>query len=145
MNFDVGKKFYNLSKFGGGGEVIWTKSKRTAVFCQFLPIAKVGKTCLCYYFASGHASTVFFAFCCENWHIRWMNRHPVCRLKGWGKTCFLMVFHAILRQILIFCFCAISYCLVDLFRKGGRGHTPICQLFPAKKKFFLVIGFWTFT
>ena len=33
MNFNVGKKLYKLSKLGeGGGEVIWTKSKRTAVF-----------------------------------------------------------------------------------------------------------------
>ena len=28
------KKLYKLSKLGGGGEVIWTKSKRTAVFCR---------------------------------------------------------------------------------------------------------------
>ena len=30
MNFEVGKKLYRLSKWGG--EVIWTKSKRTATF-----------------------------------------------------------------------------------------------------------------
>ena len=28
------KKWYNLSKFWGGGKVIWTKSKRTALFPQ---------------------------------------------------------------------------------------------------------------
>ena len=33
---------------------------------------------------------LFFAFCCENWHIRWMNRHPVsCR---GGQTFFFMAF-----------------------------------------------------
>ena len=48
----------------------------------------------------------FFAFCFENLHMIWMNGQLVS-LWG-GHTCFLMVFHAILRQILISCFCAIS-------------------------------------
>ena len=53
-----------------------------------------------------HASTVFFCiFICKNWHIWWLNRHPFS-LKG-AATCFLMGFHAILRQILKYRFCAI--------------------------------------
>ena len=70
------------------------------------------QTCLCYFsgllryfFSIGHASA-FFAFCCENWHKRWMNRHPVS-LRG-GQTFFFMAFHTILRQILNFGFSAIS-------------------------------------
>ena len=38
----------------------------------------------------------------------WMNRHSLS-LKG-GQTCFLLVFHAILRLILNYSFCAISSC-----------------------------------
>ena len=48
---------------------------------------------LCYFFASRHAITVFFAFHCENWQKGCMNRHPVS-LRG-GKHVF-MVFHSIL-------------------------------------------------
>ena len=48
----------------------------------------------------------FFAFCCTNWHIWWMNRHPLS-LKG-GATCFLMVHHNILSLILKYHFCASS-------------------------------------
>ena len=49
---------------------------------------------------------LFFAFCCENWHIRWMNRHPVS-FRG-GQTFFFMTFHTILGPILNYGFCAIS-------------------------------------
>ena len=38
----------------------------------------------------------------------WMNRHSLS-LKG-GQTCFLLAFHAILRLILNYSFCAISSC-----------------------------------
>ena len=63
--------------------------------------------CCANFFVSVHAFTVFFfAFCCTNWHIWWMNRHPLS-LKG-GATCFLMVHHAILRLILKYSFCASS-------------------------------------
>ena len=41
---------------------------------------------LCYFFASWHKSTVFFAFCCENWHISWMN--IPCKLNGWSNILF---------------------------------------------------------
>ena len=69
-------------------------------------------TCLCYYSAllsyilPVDTQVVFFAFCCENGHIRWMNRHPVS-LKN-GQIWFLMVFHVILKQISNYCFCTIS-------------------------------------
>ena len=45
----------------------------------------------------------FLHFCIRFFHIRWMNRHPVS-----GQTFFLMGFHAILRQILNYCFDAIT-------------------------------------
>ena len=38
------------------------------------------------HFWNGVTSTDFFAFCCENWHKRWMNRHLVS-VRG-GQTCF---------------------------------------------------------
>ena len=73
--------------------------------------AQTAHTRLCYFqafcaiFATGHASTVFFAFCCQNWPIRWMSRHIVSLRVV--QTCFLMVFYAIMRLILNDCFCAI--------------------------------------
>ena len=55
--------------------------------------AQTAQTRLCYFsgllsylYASGHAITVFFAICCENWHIRWIIRRPV-NLRV-GLTCF---------------------------------------------------------
>ena len=57
------------------------------------------------FFASGHASNFYLAFCCENSHYK-MDRHPVSLRDG--QTCFLMAFHVILRQILNCCFCTIS-------------------------------------
>ena len=50
----------------------------------------------------------FSAFCCENWHIRWMKWHPDSL--RWSRTCFLAVFHTILSQISNYYFCAISSC-----------------------------------
>ena len=54
--------------------------------------AQTAQTRLCYFFrlaglffASGHTSTVFFAFYRANWQIRWLN-NPVS-LRG-GQTCF---------------------------------------------------------
>ena len=35
---------------------------------------------LCYFFASGHTNTVFFAFSCENWKV---DEWTPCKLKGW--------------------------------------------------------------
>ena len=116
--------------------------KNSSFFVSSSLMPKLEKRVCAIIFSSGHANTIFFAFCCKNWHIRWMNRLPVCRLKGWSKTCFLMVFHAILRQILIFCFCAISYCLANHFRKGGRGIPQSAKFLTPKNSFF-VIGFWT--
>ena len=49
-------------------------------------------------FSPVDTQVLFFAFCREIWIIRWMNRHPVS-LRG-CQTSFLMVCHAILRQIL---------------------------------------------
>ena len=64
----------------------------SALLCYFLPVdTQVLVNC--------------FAFCCENWHKRWMNRHPVS-LRG-GQTCVLMVIHTILRHISNSCFCAV--------------------------------------
>ena len=48
----------------------------------------------------------FFAFSYENWQIWWVNRHPVSLRSG--QICFSMVFHAILRQLSNYRFCAIS-------------------------------------
>ena len=58
-----------------------------------------------------NTEVLFFAFCCEIWHKRWMNRHPE-KLRG-GQTCFLMVFRAVLRLSNYF-FCSIfsrEFCL----------------------------------
>ena len=62
---------------------------------------------LWYFFASVRTRKYCFfcIFICKNWHIWWLNRHPFS-LKG-AATCFLMGFHAILRQILKYRFCAI--------------------------------------
>ena len=89
--------FVGLHKPQGQGHS-W-KNTRTAQtrLCYFSGL-------LCHFFASWHAITVLFAFCCENWHIRWMNRHPLS-LK---QTCCSMVFQATLMQIWNYCFCAIS-------------------------------------
>ena len=38
--FGVQKKLYMLSKLGGGGMVIWTKSKRTAAFFVRAPLRR---------------------------------------------------------------------------------------------------------
>ena len=64
----------------------------------------VFQACYAIFLASWHTITVLFAFCCENWHKRWMNRHPLS-LK---QTCCSMVFQATLMQIWNYCFCAIS-------------------------------------
>ena len=73
--------------------------------------AQTAQTRLCYfsgflcYFCHWTCKYCFFAFCCQNWPLRWMSRHSV----SWrvGQTCFLMVFYAIMRLILNDCFCAI--------------------------------------
>ena len=39
-HIDVQRMWYKLSKFGGGDEVIWTKSERTATFSGNLPSCK---------------------------------------------------------------------------------------------------------
>ena len=70
-------------------------------------------------------------FCILLWklNIRCMNRHPVSVGSRGGQTCFLMVFHASLRQILNCYFCAIS--LWEL---------PVCAIFYAF--FQLWLGDW---
>ena len=62
--------FVGLHKPQGQGHS-W-KNTRTAQtrLCYFSGL-------LCHFFASWHAIIFLFAFCCENWHIRWMNRHPL--------------------------------------------------------------------
>ena len=58
--------------------------------------AQTAQTRLCYFslfslavlfFCHWTRKYCFFAFCCENWHIRWMNRHPVS-FKGVVKHAF---------------------------------------------------------
>ena len=58
---------------------------------------------LCYYFASGHTSTVFF--CIFLWKLTYMIDEKTSCYKectpsdqSSGQTCFLMVFHAIFRR-----------------------------------------------
>ena len=46
-----------------------------------------------------------FSFCCENWNILWMTTMSAS-VRG-GPTCFWITIHAVLRQILTCCFCAI--------------------------------------
>ena len=138
MNFDFGKKFW-----GRGGGNLDKIQKNSSFFLSSSLMSKLEKHVCAIILPVDMQLLFFFAFCCENWHLRWMNRHPVCRLKGWGKTRLLMVFHAILRQILFFCFCANSYCLADLFRKGREGAYPNLPTFSLQKTAFLVIGFWT--
>ena len=53
-----------------------------------------------------------------------MNRHPLS-LRG-GETYFLIVFHAIIRQISNYCFCAISSCKL-----------PVCAIS------YVFCGFWS--
>ena len=71
-------------------------------------------------------------FCILLWklNIRCMNRHPVSVGSRGGQTCFLMVFHASLRQILNCYFCAIS--LWEL---------PVCAIFYAFFQLWLG-GLW---
>ena len=59
-----------------------------------------------------NTEVLFFAFCCGNQHLRWISTHHVCQ--SGGQTCFLVVFHAILRQISIYCFCACAISLRQL-------------------------------
>ena len=68
-----------------------------------------------FYFASGHASTVFLHFVVKI-DIRWRNRHPLSL--SVGKTCFLMTFHVILRQISNYCLCAVPL-----------GEFSVCAIF----------------
>ena len=44
--------------------------KNARHICVFFTLAVL-------FYASGHTSTDFFAFCCETWHIWWMTRHLV--------------------------------------------------------------------
>ena len=54
-----------------------------------------------------YGSDVFFPFCWRSGWIIWlMNRHHLS-LRG-GHTCFVMVFHSILRQYSNYRFCALS-------------------------------------
>ena len=91
------KRIYHLSAQNRFVNEPWAKvspivrktRRRRRHFCEFF-----------------QASCAIFAFYCENWHKRWMNRRPL-NLRG-GQLCFLMVFHADLRQISNYLFCAIS-------------------------------------
>ena len=61
------------------------------------------------FFANGHASAVFFCILLQE------AEEAPCKPRG-GQTCFFsMVFQAILRQILNYCFCAKSFCLCYFF------------------------------
>ena len=82
------------------GSIIVVKTRRRAdVGCAIFRLAVI-IFCWC------RRKYCFFAFYCKNRHIWWMKRHPFSP-KG-GATCFWMVFHAILRLILKYRFCAIS-------------------------------------
>ena len=70
-------------------------------------------------------------FCILLWklNIRCMNRQPVSVGSRGGQTCFLMVFHASLRQILNCYFCAIS-----------SWELPVCAIFYAFFQLWLGTG-----
>ena len=81
-----------------------------------------------FYFASGHASTVFLHFVVKI-DIRWRNRHPLSL--SVGRTCFLMTFYVILKQISNYCFCyffAWPICLCYFLRFSQPSHCPIWHL-----------------
>ena len=61
--------------------VVKTRRRADAVCAIFRLAVLIFCQCACKY--------CFFAFCCKNWRIWWMNGHPFSS-KG-GATCFLMV------------------------------------------------------
>ena len=89
--------------FEWSAQATWNKYSWTAFWKPFQGKTRRWRRHVCAIFQPWCAiclpmdtQALFFAFCCENWHRRWMNRHP--KSLRHGQTC-LMVFHAILRQI----------------------------------------------
>ena len=97
-----------------------TRKRRRHVCAIFQPC--------CAIFASGQASTVFFAFCCGNYHLIWMNRHPV-RLRD-GQPCLNGIscsFEANFELLLLCSFFAWAFCLCYFLRFFRLWHcvTPV--------------------